>query len=152
MATRAGIAPPSVHKIWAAHGLKLYLRQTFKLSRDPRFIAKIEDIVGLYLNPPDKALVLAVDEKSQIHALNRTQPGRPMKKGRCRTLTHDYERNGTTTLFAALNMLDAPSSANACPTTAIASPPLSQDIDQRTPPDLDLHIIATIMPPTRLPR
>ena len=106
MAARAGIAPSSVHKIWAAHGLKPHLTKTFKLSRDPNFVAKVEDIVGLYLNPPDKALVLAVDEKSQIQALDRTQPGLPMKKGRCGTMTHDYKRNGTTTLFAALNMLD----------------------------------------------
>ena len=89
MAARAGIAPSSVHKIWAAHGLKPHLTKTFKLSRDPNFVAKVEDIVGLYLNPPDKALVLAVDEKSQIQALDRTQPGLPMKKGRCGTMTHD---------------------------------------------------------------
>ena len=106
MAARAGIAPSSVHKIWAAHRLKPHLTKTFKLSRDPNFVAKVEDIVGLYLNPPDKALVLAVDERSQIQALDRTQPGLPMKKGRCGTMTHDYKRNGTTTLFAALNMLD----------------------------------------------
>src|SRR6266705_3189034 len=106
MSARAGIAPSSVHKIWAAHGLKPHLTKTFKLSRDPNFVAKVEDIVGLYLNPPDKALVLAVDEKSQIQALDRTQPGLPMKKGRCGTMTHDYKRNGTTTLFAALSVLD----------------------------------------------
>src|SRR3954465_2409825 len=108
MAARTGIAPSSVHKIWAAHGLKPHLSKTFKLSRDPNFVAKVEDIVGLYLNPPDKALVLAVDEKSQIQALDRTQPGLPMKKGRCGTMTHDYKRNGTTTLFAALNVRDGP--------------------------------------------
>jgi len=106
MAARTGIAPSSVHKIWAAHGLKPHLSKTFKLSRDPNFVAKVEDIVGLYLNPPDKALVLAVDEKSQIQALDRTQPGLPMKKGRCGTMTHDYKRHGTTTLFAALDGLD----------------------------------------------
>ena len=105
----------------AAHGLKPHLTKTFKLSRDPNFVAKVEDIVGLYINPPDKALVLAVDEKSQIQALDRTQPGLPMKKGRCGTMTHDYKRNGTTALFAALNMLDGTSSANACPATGIAS-------------------------------
>jgi hypothetical protein len=102
MAARVGIAPSSVHKTWAAHGLKPHLTKTFKLSRDPNFVAKVEDIVGLYLYPPDKALVLAVDEKSQIQALDRTQPGLPMKKGRCGTMKHDYKRNGTTTLFAAL--------------------------------------------------
>src|SRR6516225_2372337 len=106
MAARAGIAPSSVHKIWVAHGLKPHLTKTFKLSRDPNFVAKVEEIVGLYLNPPDKALVLAVDEKSQIQALDRTQPGLPMTKGRCGTFTHDYRRNGTTTLFAALNVLE----------------------------------------------
>src|SRR6202044_3324718 len=105
MAARAGIAPSSVHKIWAAHGLKPHLTKTFKLSRDPNFVAKVEDIVGLYIDPPDKALVLAVDEKSQIQALARTQPGLPMKKGRCGTMTHDYKRNGTTTLLAALDLL-----------------------------------------------
>ena len=94
MAARAGIAPSSVHKIWAAHGLKPHLTKTFKLSRDPNFVAKVEEIVGLYLNPPDKALVLAVDEKSQIQALDRTQPGLPMKKGRCGTMTHDLYGNG----------------------------------------------------------
>src|SRR6202158_1177727 len=106
MAPRAGIAPSSVHKIWAAHGLKPHLVKTFKISRDKNFAAKVEDVVGLYMNPPDKALVLCVDEKSQIQALDRTQPGLPLKKGRCGTMTHDYKRNGTTTLFAALNMLD----------------------------------------------
>src|SRR5271154_351319 len=88
MAARAGIAPSSVHKIWVAHGLKPHLTKTFKLSRDPNFVAKVEDIVGLYVDPPDKALVLAVDEKSQIQVLDRTQPGLPMKKGRCGTMTH----------------------------------------------------------------
>jgi transposase len=106
MAAAAGLSYSSVQRIWRAHGLKPHLTKTFKLSRDPNFVAKVEDIVGLYLNPPDKALVLAVDEKSQIQALDRTQPGLPMKKGRCGTMTHDYKRNGTTTLFAALNMLD----------------------------------------------
>jgi hypothetical protein len=153
MARRAGIAPSSVHKIWAAHGLKPHLTKTFKLSRDPNFVAKVEDIVGLYLNPPDKALVLAVDEKSQIQALDRTQPGLPMKKGRCGTMTHDYKRNGTTTLFAALNVLDGtvigqclprhrhreflrflrPSTNGRCPISTCTSS-------------------STIMPPTRPPR
>jgi transposase len=106
MAVRVGIAPSSVHAIWKAHGLKPHLTRIFKLSRDPAFTEKVEDIVGLYLNPPDKALVLSVDEKSQIQALDRTQPGLPMKPGKCGTMTHDYKRNGTTTLFAALNILD----------------------------------------------
>jgi len=106
MAAAAGISYSSVQRIWHAHGLKPHLVKTFKVSRDRNFTAKVADVVGLYLNPPDKALVLCVDEKSQIQALDRTQPGLPMKKGRAGTMTHDYERNGTTTLFAALNMLD----------------------------------------------
>jgi hypothetical protein len=106
MAAAAGISYSSVQRIWHAHGLKPHLTKTFKVSRDKNFATKVEDVVGLYLNPPDKALVFCVDEKSQIQALDRTQPGLPMKKGRAGTITHDYKRNGTTTLFAALNMLD----------------------------------------------
>ncbi len=106
MAKAVGISHTSVQRIWAEHGLKPHLVSTFKVSNDPRFAEKVEDIIGLYLNPPDKALVLSVDEKSQIQALDRTQPGLPMKKGRAGTMTHDYKRNGTTTLFAALNVLD----------------------------------------------
>jgi transposase len=103
MAREAGISEASVRRIWHAHGLKPHRVDSFKVSRDPEFAAKLEDIVGLYLNPPEHALVLSVDEKSQIQALDRTQPGLPMKKGRGQTMTHDYKRNGTTTLFAALN-------------------------------------------------
>ena len=106
MAAAADISYSSVQRIWHAHGLKPHLVETFKVSRDKNFATKVEDVVGLYLNPPDKALVLCVDEKSQIQALDRTQPGLPMKKGRAGTITHDYKRNGTTTLFAALSMLD----------------------------------------------
>jgi len=106
MAQTQGVSPATIQRIWDAHGLKPHRSRTFKLSRDKHFVEKLTDIVGLYLNPPDKALVVCVDEKSQIQALNRTQPGLPMKVGRCATLTHDYKRNGTTTLFAALNMLD----------------------------------------------
>jgi transposase len=105
MAQTAGISEASVRRIWRAHGLKPHLTRTFKLSRDPEFAEKLEDIVGLYLNPPEHALVLCADEKSQIQALDRTQPGLPMKKGRCGTTTHDYKRNGTATLFAALDTL-----------------------------------------------
>ena len=104
MAAAAGISYSSVQRIWHAHGLKPHLTKTFKVSRDKNFATKVEDVVGLYLNPPDKALVFCVDEKSQIQALDRTQPGLPMKKGRCGTMTHDYKRNGTTTLFAALEL------------------------------------------------
>src|SRR5882724_7588009 len=106
MAQAAGISYSSVQRIWQAHGLKPHRIKTFKVSRDKNFAAKVADVVGLYLNPPDKALVLCVDEKSQIQALDRTQPGLPLKKGRAGTMTHDYKRNGTTTLFAALNMLN----------------------------------------------
>ena len=103
MAREVGISEASVRRIWRAHGLKPHRVESFKISRDPEFAAKLEDIVGLYLNPPEHALVLSADEKSQIQALDRTQPGLPMKKGRGQTMTHDYKRNGTTTLFAALN-------------------------------------------------
>ena len=106
MAAAAGISEASVRRIWRAHGLKPHQVRTFKLSRDPQFTEKLEDIVGLYLNPPEHALVLCADEKSQIQALDRTQPGLPLKKGRCGTMTHDYKRNGTATLFAALDALE----------------------------------------------
>ena len=142
MAAVAGVSYSSVQRIWRAHGLKPHLIETFKVSRDKNFAAKVEDVVGLYLNPPDKALVLCVDEKSQIQALDRTQPGLPMKKGRAGTMTHDYKRNGTTTLFAALNMLDG--------TVIGAGMPRHRHreflrflklIDQQTPAGLDLHLI-----------
>ena len=106
LADKIGVGHATVARIWDAHGLQPHRVKTFKLSRDKRFVEKLTDVVGLYLNPPDKALVLCVDEKSQIQALDRTQPGLPMKKGRCGTMTHDYKRNGTTCLFAALNVLD----------------------------------------------
>src|SRR6266849_1607874 len=106
MAQEMGISDSTVLRIWRAHGLKPHLVETFKVSNDPRFAEKLEAIVGLYLNPPEHALVLSVDEKSQIQALDRTQPGLPMKRGRGETMTHDYKRNGTATLFAALNTLD----------------------------------------------
>jgi transposase len=105
MAEAQGIGKSSVSRIWRSHNLKPHRSETFKLSRDPRFLEKLTDVVGLYLNPPDQAIVLCVDEKSQIQALQRTQPGLPLKKGRCGTLTHDYKRHGTTTLFAALDVL-----------------------------------------------
>jgi transposase len=103
MAAAAGISQASVRRIWRTHGLKPHLLHTFKVSRDRQFAEKLEDIVGLYLNPPEHALVLSRDEKSQIQALDGTQPGLPLKRGRGQTMTHDYKRNGTTTLFAALN-------------------------------------------------
>ena len=106
MAASQGISKSTVSNLWRSHNLKPHQTKTFKLSRDPKFLEKLTDVVGLYLNPPDKAIVLCVDEKSQIQALNRTQPGLPLKKGRCGTMTHDYKRNGTTTLFAALDLLE----------------------------------------------
>ena len=106
MAKAAGISVSSVQRIWRAHGLQPHRVRQFKLSRDPEFVPKLRDIVGLYVDPPAHAIVLSVDEKSQIQALDRTQPGLPLKPGRCGTLTHDYKRNGTTTLFAALDVLD----------------------------------------------
>jgi transposase len=106
LAKAQGVSHSTVNRLWHLHNLKPHLSRTFKLSRDPKFIAKLTDVVGLYLNPPQKAIVLCVDEKSQIQALDRTQPSLPLKKGRCGTMTHDYKRNGTTTLFAALSMLD----------------------------------------------
>ena len=106
MAAQIGVSAASVSRHWRAHGLKPHLVRGFKVSRDPKFIEKLEDIVGLYMSPPEHALVLCCDEKSQVQALDRTQPGLPMKKGRAATMTHDYKRNGTTTLFAALNVLD----------------------------------------------
>jgi transposase len=104
MASAVGLSYTSVQRIWKAHGLKPHLVKTFKLSNDKRFVEKVRDVVGLYLDPPEKALVFSVDEKSQIQALDRTQPGLPMKKGQAGTMTHDYKRHGTTTLFAALNV------------------------------------------------
>ncbi|MEM9263560.1 MAG: IS630 family transposase [Pseudomonadota bacterium] len=105
MAARVGLAPSTVRSIWQAHGLSPHRWRQFKLSNDPAFAEKLHDVVGLYVSPPAHAVVLSVDEKSQIQALDRTQPGLPLKKGRGQTMTHDYKRNGTTTLFAALNVL-----------------------------------------------
>lgn len=106
MAKTAGISLTSVQRIWRTHGLAPHRIRTFKLSRDPKFAEKVRDVVGLYVDPPDHAVVLSVDEKSQIQALDRTQPGLPMKKGRAGTMTHDYKRHGTTTLFAAFDVLE----------------------------------------------
>ena len=105
MAQSQGVSKSTVNNIWRAHNLQPHRTETFKLSRDPKFLEKLTDVVGLYLNPPQQAIRLCVDEKIQIQALDRTQPGLPIKKGRCGTMTHDYKRNGTTTLFAALDTL-----------------------------------------------
>ncbi len=142
MAAAAGISYSSVQRIWRAHGLKPHLVKTFKVSRDKHFAAKVEDVVGLYLDPPDKALVLCVDEKSQIQALDRTQPGLPMKKGRAGTMTHDYKRNGTTTLFAALNMLDGKVIGTCMPHHRHREfLRFLKLIDQQIAEGLDLHLI-----------
>ena len=106
MAAATGLSEKSIRRIRHKHGLKPHLARTLKVSNDPAFAEKLEAIVGLYLNPPEHALVLCGDEKSQIQALDRTQPGLPLKKGRCGTMTHDYKRNGTATLFAAMNAVD----------------------------------------------
>jgi transposase len=106
LAKRHNVSPATIQRIWDAHGLQPHRVETFKLSKDPEFVEKLTDIVGLYMNPPDQAAVICVDEKSQIQALDRTQPGLPMKRGRSGTMTHDYKRHGTTSLFAALNVLD----------------------------------------------
>jgi transposase len=142
MAKAAGISHRSVQRIWAAHGLKPHRIRTFKLSNDPQFAAKVRDIVGLYLNPPEHALVLSVDEKSQIQALDRTQPGLRMRPGRCETMTHDYKRHGTTTLFAALNVLDG-RVIGQCMRRHRHQEFIRflNQINRRTPPDLDLHLI-----------
>jgi transposase len=142
MAEAQGVSEATVRRIWKRHGLKPHLTETFKLSRDKRFAEKLHDIVGLYLNPPDRALVLCVDEKSQIQALDRTQPGLPLKKGRCGTMTHDYKRNGTTTLFAALSMLDGHVIGDCMPRHRHQEfIRFLKKIDAETPAELDLHLI-----------
>ena len=143
MAAATGLSPSSIQRIWSAHGLKPHLVKTFKLSRDPHFAAKVQDVVGLYLDPPDKALVLSVDEKSQIQALDRTQPGLPMKKGRAGTMTHDYRRHGVTTLFAALDVATG-KVIGQCMKRHRHQEWLRflQTIDRATPKMLDLHLIA----------
>ena len=142
MAAATGISEASVRRIWRAHGLKPHLVETFKISNDPQFAEKLEAIVGLYLNPPEHALVLCCDEKSQIQALDRTQPGLPLKRGRAGTMTHDYKRNGTTTLFAALNTLDG-SVISLCQERHRHQEWLKflRLLDDATPADKALHLI-----------
>src|SRR5262250_106072 len=142
MAKAAGVSEASVRRIWRAHGLKPHLIKTFKVSNDPEFVQKLEDIVGLYLNPPEHAMVFCLDEKSQIQALDRTQPGLPLKPGRGQTMTHDYKRNGTATLFAALN------AANGEVFGLCQERHRHQEwlkflrlLDQTIPPTLQLHVI-----------
>ncbi|HLJ44969.1 MAG TPA: IS630 family transposase [Bryobacteraceae bacterium] len=143
MAAAVGVSEATVRRIWHAHGLKPHLVRAFKLSNDPQFAEKLEAIVGLYLNPPEHAMVLCLDEKSQIQALDRTQPGLPLKKGRCGTMTHDYKRNGTATLFAALNTLDG-TVITMCDDRHRHQQWLKflRVIDDIMPPDRKLHLIA----------
>jgi transposase len=142
MAKAAGISESSVGRIWAAHGLKPHRIKTFKVSNDKRFEEKLRDIVGLYQSPPEHALVFSCDEKSQIQALDRTQPGLPMKKGRCGTMTHDYKRNGTTTLFAAMNTLDG-TVIGRCMSKHRHQEWLAflRQLDRETPAQRPLHVI-----------
>jgi transposase len=134
MARAQGVSKNTVNRLWQLHNLKPHLHRTFKLSRDPKFLEKLTDVVGLYLNPPHKAVALCVDEKSQIQALDRTQPGLPLKKGRCGTATHDYVRHGTTTLFAALHVLggqgDRPRSGAPSASGVVA---ISASVGRRVP-------------------
>src|SRR3989339_151418 len=142
MAQAQGVSEATIRRIWKQHNLKPHLIKTFKISRDKRFVEKLHDVVGLYMNPPDKSLVLCVDEKSQIQALDRTQPGLPIKKGRCGTMTHDYKRNGTTTLFAALSMLDGKVIGDCLPRHRHQEfIRFLKIIDTKTPCDLNLHLI-----------
>lgn len=142
MAEEIGVSPDTVNRVWRENGLKPHLVRTFKLSSDPRFVEKLTDVVGLYMNPPERALVLCLDEKSQIQALDRSQPGLPLKKGRAATMTHDYKRNGTAALFAALNLLDG---------SVLGQVHLRhrhqeflrflRRLDRQYPRDLDLHLV-----------
>lgn len=142
MAKVSGVSAASVARIWNAHGLKPHLVRTFKLSNDPHFVEKLRDVVGLYMNPPENALILSIDEKSQIQALDRTQPGLPMKKGRAGTMTHDYKRHGTTTLFAALDVLKGEVIGQCLPRHRYQEfLKFLKLVDRQTPPHLDLHCI-----------
>ncbi len=142
MAKAQGLSHASVQRIWEAHHLQPHRTKTFKLSKDKQFVEKLRDVVGLYLNPPEKALVLCVDEKSQIQALQRSQPGLPIKPGRCQTLTHDYKRHGTTTLFAALELLEGTVIGDCMPRHRHQEfLKFLRRIDREMPTDLDLHLI-----------
>jgi len=142
LAEELNVSPSMVHRVWKASGLKPHLLRTFKVSNDPHFVEKLVDVVGLYLDPPEHALVLSVDEKSQIQALDRTQPSLPMYPGRCGTYTHDYKRNGTTTLFAALEVAEG-GLIGTCMRRHRHQEWITflRLIDRQTPSDLDLHLI-----------
>ena len=142
MAKVQGVSRSTVQRIWNSHGLQPYRVETFKLSQDKRFVEKLTDVVGVYLNPPDKAVVLCVDEKTQVQALDRTQPGLPMKKGRCGTMTHDYKRNGTTCLFAAMNVLEGKVLGSCYPRHRhIEFLKFLRTIDREISSELDIHMI-----------
>jgi len=143
LAAELGVAPVMVQRVWKAHNLQPHRVRTFKVSTDPHFADKVIDIVGLYLHPPEHALVFSVDEKSQIQALDRTQPGLPIKPGRCGTMTHDYKRNGTTTLFAAIEVLEG-NVISECMDRHRHQEWLRfvKKIDRETPHGLDIHLIA----------
>ena len=142
MAQSQGVSKSTVNNIWRAHNLQLHRTETFKLSSDPKFLEKMTDVVGLYLNPPQQAIILCVDEKSQIQALDRTQPGLPIKKGRCGTMTHDYKRNGTTTLFAALNVLTGVVIGQCLPKHRNSEfLKFLRTIDSQVPKSLQIHMI-----------
>jgi transposase len=143
LAKELGVSASMVHRVWKANGLKPHLTRTFKLSNDPHFVEKLQDVVGLYLNPPEHAMVLSVDEKSQIQALDRTQQSFPMIPGRCGTMTHDYKRHGTTTLLAALELAEG-TLIGTCMARHRHQEWIEflKRIDANTPPELDLHLIA----------
>ena len=142
MAAEMNVSDSTVGRIWKQNGLKPHLAKTFKLSNDPKFVEKLENIIGLYMSPPEHAIVLSCDEKSQIQALDRTQPGLPLKKGRCGTMTHDYKRNATTSLFAALNILDG-TIISSCMKKHRHQEWIKflNTIKRETPEDKDVHII-----------
>jgi transposase len=142
LAEELGVSPSMVHRVWKAHKLQPHRTRTFKVSNDPHFVEKVIDIVGLYLNPPERALVLCADEKSQVQALDRTQPGLPMKPGRCGTMTHDYKRNGTTSLFAAIELAEGRLIGTCMPRHRHQEwIKFLKLIDEKTPEDLDLHLV-----------
>ena len=143
LAKEMGISPSMVHRVWKANNLKPHLIKTFKLSHDPKFVEKVIDVVGLYLNPPEHALVLSIDEKTSIPALDRTQPSLPMIPGRGGTLTHDYKRNGTTTLFAAIELAEGKIIGTCMPKHRHQEwIKFLKLIDEQTPSNLDLHLMA----------
>jgi transposase len=142
MAKEAGASAATISRIWRSHGLKPHLSKTFKVSNDIRFEEKLADIVGLYMSPPERAVVLCCDEKSQVQALDRTQPGLPLKRGRAQTMTHDYKRHGTTTLFAALNILDGSVISQCQPRHRhIEWLKFLKQIDANVAPDLQIHVV-----------